>query len=71
MHYCFLSPGDDLRVGDQFLLKVDRSHIAVPEWNSSYSLTDEGAVSGQFDGKIRVRGNFLGKLFLFIKNNPL
>ncbi|XP_026323058.1 sodium/bile acid cotransporter 5-like isoform X2 [Hyposmocoma kahamanoa] len=52
--------GDDLRVGDQFLLEVDRSHIAVPEWNSSYSLTDQEAASGQFDGKLRVKGNFLG-----------
>lgn len=66
LYYCFLSPGDDLQAGDRFLLNVDRDRILTPEWNTSYSVTEEEAVQGQFNGKMHVLGNFLGTFTLFL-----
>ncbi|XP_060806938.1 ileal sodium/bile acid cotransporter [Amyelois transitella] len=56
--------GTGMQPGDSFGLSTVNNHIATGEWNSTYQLIE---TTDRWEGRIRVRGNFLGRTDLSVE----
>ncbi|CAG4978835.1 unnamed protein product [Colias eurytheme] len=51
--------GTGLKPNDEIIARVDKTHIADTEWNTSYRLTEDDANGGLFTGLLKVNANFI------------
>ncbi|XP_053619540.1 uncharacterized sodium-dependent transporter YocS-like [Plodia interpunctella] len=58
--------GYGMQPGDTFSLSTANSHVATAEWNSTYQVTEAG---NEWGGRVRVKGNFLGRTDLHVEAN--
>ncbi|XP_038219705.1 sodium/bile acid cotransporter-like isoform X3 [Zerene cesonia] len=59
--------GTGLKPNDEIIARVDKTHIADTEWNTSYRLTEEDANGGLFTGLLKVNANFIGRTKIAIE----
>ncbi|XP_059050623.1 sodium-dependent organic anion transporter-like [Achroia grisella] len=58
--------GTGMQAGDIFTIETERDHVAIGEWNSTYSISEDNSDNNIWHGKVRVIGNFLGRTNLSI-----
>ncbi|XP_026729884.1 ileal sodium/bile acid cotransporter-like isoform X2 [Trichoplusia ni] len=49
-----------MQLGDEFSLVAENPHLTLPEWNTTYHLTEDNIASSKFESVIKVNGKFLG-----------